>query len=171
MILFVGSPASGKSTFFHEYLAPMGYERINQDTLKTRDRCVMEATALLERNIPIAIGTLSQSPTHLLTSTLFSLSYPSDPRLLPVLWTNLPQTTQTPQNKPVKSGSIQQTNSPALFDAFISLPQHSQPDTITWSVLLAARQRRSGNCCLWRRYIVICRSFRNRVWKRALRRL
>src|SRR5579862_6005237 len=76
IVLFVGSPASGKSTFFREYLAPMGYERINQDTLKTRDRCVMEATALLEKNIPIAIGSPSWSPNtppHLLPYSLFVL--------------------------------------------------------------------------------------------------
>jgi bifunctional polynucleotide phosphatase/kinase len=63
VVLFVGSPASGKSTFFREHLAPIGYERINQDTLKTRDRCVMEATALLEKNIPIAIGNSLLIPT------------------------------------------------------------------------------------------------------------
>src|SRR5579859_4578246 len=62
IILFVGSPAAGKSTFFRENLAPLGYQRINQDTLKTRDRCVTEATALLEKNIPIVIGTPSPPP-------------------------------------------------------------------------------------------------------------
>jgi bifunctional polynucleotide phosphatase/kinase len=56
VILFVGSPASGKSTFFREHLLPMGYTRVNQDTLKTRDRCVAEATTLLTQNVPIAIG-------------------------------------------------------------------------------------------------------------------
>jgi bifunctional polynucleotide phosphatase/kinase len=57
IILFVGSPAAGKSTFFTEYLLPMGYTRINQDTLKTRDRCILEATTLLTNNTPIVIGT------------------------------------------------------------------------------------------------------------------
>lgn len=86
IVLFVGSPASGKSSFFREYLAPMGYERINQDTLKTRDRCVMEATALLEKNIPIAIGNFFlvpiHTPPHLLTFypySLLLLSLPSRP--------------------------------------------------------------------------------------------
>jgi bifunctional polynucleotide phosphatase/kinase len=35
IILFVGSPGSGKSTFYRQKLQPLGYERINQDTLKT----------------------------------------------------------------------------------------------------------------------------------------
>jgi len=34
IVLFVGSPGAGKSTFFRKYLEPLGYERINQDTLK-----------------------------------------------------------------------------------------------------------------------------------------
>jgi bifunctional polynucleotide phosphatase/kinase len=33
--LFVGSPGAGKSTFYKEHFKPLGYERINQDTLKT----------------------------------------------------------------------------------------------------------------------------------------
>ena len=56
VVLFVGSPASGKSTFYRDHLLPMGYTRINQDTLKTRDRCVAEASTLLAENIPIVIG-------------------------------------------------------------------------------------------------------------------
>jgi len=35
LVLLCGSPASGKSTFYWKYLAPLGYERVNQDTLKT----------------------------------------------------------------------------------------------------------------------------------------
>jgi hypothetical protein len=56
IILFVGSPAAGKSTFYRDHLLPMGYARINQDTLKTRDRCVAEASTLLSQNTPIVIG-------------------------------------------------------------------------------------------------------------------
>jgi bifunctional polynucleotide phosphatase/kinase len=56
VILFVGSPASGKSTFYRDHLHPMGYTRINQDTLKTRDRCVAEASTLLAESTPIVIG-------------------------------------------------------------------------------------------------------------------
>jgi bifunctional polynucleotide phosphatase/kinase len=56
VLLFVGSPASGKSTFYQEHLMPLGYARVNQDTLKTRERCVEEASALLENNLSIAIG-------------------------------------------------------------------------------------------------------------------
>ncbi len=37
-IVFVGIPASGKTTFFKEYLLPLGYEHINLDTLRTRHR-------------------------------------------------------------------------------------------------------------------------------------
>jgi len=34
MVLFVGPPGAGKSTFFWKHLNPLGYERVNQDKLK-----------------------------------------------------------------------------------------------------------------------------------------
>ena len=58
VVLFVGSPASGKSSFYQEHLMPLGYARINQDTLKTREKCVEEAAALLENGLSIVIGIL-----------------------------------------------------------------------------------------------------------------
>ena len=35
IVLFCGSPGAGKSTFYWTILEPLGYERVNQDTLKT----------------------------------------------------------------------------------------------------------------------------------------
>ena len=35
LVIFCGSPGAGKSTYFWEYLKPLGYERVNQDLLKT----------------------------------------------------------------------------------------------------------------------------------------
>lgn len=35
IVLFCGSPGAGKSTFFWTHLKPLGYERVNQDILKT----------------------------------------------------------------------------------------------------------------------------------------
>ena len=35
IILLCGSPAAGKSTFYWTHLQPLGYERVNQDLLKT----------------------------------------------------------------------------------------------------------------------------------------
>ena len=39
-IIFIGSPGSGKSNFCENNLTPKGYVRINQDTLKTRQKVV-----------------------------------------------------------------------------------------------------------------------------------
>ena len=50
-----GSPASGKSTFYWTKLKPLGYERVNQDTLKTRDKCVKVATSFLAEGTSVAI--------------------------------------------------------------------------------------------------------------------
>ncbi|KAI2293554.1 DNA kinase/phosphatase Pnk1, partial [Ophidiomyces ophidiicola] len=35
LVIFCGSPGAGKSTFYWKYLEPLGYERVNQDILKT----------------------------------------------------------------------------------------------------------------------------------------
>lgn len=48
LILFCGSPGAGKSTFFWRHLQPLGYERVNQDLLKTRDNCMKVVKQVLE---------------------------------------------------------------------------------------------------------------------------
>ena len=35
IVMFCGSPGSGKSTFYWKHVKPLGYERVNQDILKT----------------------------------------------------------------------------------------------------------------------------------------
>lgn len=35
LVIFCGSPGSGKSTYFWKHLEPLGYERVNQDILKS----------------------------------------------------------------------------------------------------------------------------------------
>ncbi|KAF7347445.1 Bifunctional polynucleotide phosphatase/kinase [Mycena venus] len=40
LVLFVGYPCLGKTTFYRQHFEPAGYLHINQDTLKTRDKCV-----------------------------------------------------------------------------------------------------------------------------------
>ncbi|KAL8978851.1 MAG: hypothetical protein Q9205_005670 [Flavoplaca limonia] len=55
IVLFCGSPASGKSTFYRKHLQPLGYQRVNQDTLKTRDKCVKVASDFLLEGTSVAI--------------------------------------------------------------------------------------------------------------------
>lgn len=40
IVLHCGSPGAGKSTFFWKKLEPLGYERVNQDILKTVSACL-----------------------------------------------------------------------------------------------------------------------------------
>ncbi|KAI8576798.1 hypothetical protein K450DRAFT_255004 [Umbelopsis ramanniana AG] len=55
VIVFVGYPASGKSTFAHKHLVPKGYAYINQDTLKTREKCIAACRAALAEGKSVVI--------------------------------------------------------------------------------------------------------------------
>ncbi|KAG5735527.1 Bifunctional polynucleotide phosphatase/kinase [Termitomyces sp. T112] len=48
LVLFVGYPCLGKSTFYRRHFEPTGYVHINQDIFKTRDRCVKETKKVLQ---------------------------------------------------------------------------------------------------------------------------
>lgn len=48
LVLFCGSPGAGKSTFYWQHMQPLGYERVNQDLLKTRDKCMKVAAQFVE---------------------------------------------------------------------------------------------------------------------------
>ncbi|KND89068.1 Bifunctional polynucleotide phosphatase/kinase, partial [Tolypocladium ophioglossoides CBS 100239] len=62
VVLFCGPPGAGKSTFYWKHLKPLGYERINQDTLKSRDKCVQTAKELLAEGDSIAIDNTNADP-------------------------------------------------------------------------------------------------------------
>ncbi|OMJ84442.1 hypothetical protein SteCoe_14455 [Stentor coeruleus] len=47
-IIFVGSPGSGKSTFWKNYLS--NYTRVNNDTLKSKEKCLKTMRASLQNN-------------------------------------------------------------------------------------------------------------------------
>lgn len=55
IVLLCGSPGSGKSTFYRKHLQPLGYERVNQDTLKTRDKCLKVASTCLTEGTPVVV--------------------------------------------------------------------------------------------------------------------
>jgi len=61
MILFVGYPGSGKSHFAKKYLLPEGYIHINQDTLKTADKCVKAAEFELRKKHSVVIDNTNPS--------------------------------------------------------------------------------------------------------------
>ncbi|KAK3074794.1 DNA kinase/phosphatase Pnk1 [Teratosphaeriaceae sp. CCFEE 6253] len=55
IVLFCGSPGGGKSTLYWRCMQPLGYERVNQDILKTRDRCMRSAAAHVEEGKPVVV--------------------------------------------------------------------------------------------------------------------
>lgn len=55
----MGSPGAGKSTFYRRNLEPLGFERVNQDALKTKDKCLKVAGSLLEDGKSVTVGQFS----------------------------------------------------------------------------------------------------------------
>ena len=51
LIVLMGLQASGKTTFFERYLKDRGYVHINLDTLKTRNREILEISRCLESGL------------------------------------------------------------------------------------------------------------------------
>lgn len=54
--MFVGYPALGKTSFFRAHFADAGYVHVNQDTLKTRDKCVKAAEQALADGQSVVVG-------------------------------------------------------------------------------------------------------------------
>jgi len=61
MLILVGPPAAGKSTFCNRYLVPNGYERINMDTLKTKAKCKAAAKKALDSGKSVVIDNTNPS--------------------------------------------------------------------------------------------------------------
>jgi len=56
VVLFVGYPCLGKSTFFRQHFQPEGYIHINQDTLKTREKCIRALEETLKAGKSCVVG-------------------------------------------------------------------------------------------------------------------
>ncbi|PFH59786.1 hypothetical protein XA68_11894 [Ophiocordyceps unilateralis] len=62
IILFCGPPGAGKSTFYWKHLEPLGYERVNQDTLKSREKCVRTARDLIAEGSSVVVDNTNADP-------------------------------------------------------------------------------------------------------------
>ena len=72
LVIFCGSPGAGKSSYYWNNLEPLGYERVNQDILKTvsptsstidqppdtsqRPKCLKVARELIEAKKSVVVG-------------------------------------------------------------------------------------------------------------------
>jgi bifunctional polynucleotide phosphatase/kinase len=63
LIILVGLPGSGKSTFAKNILKADGYEIVNQDTCKTKAKCKQLTENYLEKGSNIAIDSLNNTKT------------------------------------------------------------------------------------------------------------
>ena len=62
IIILMGIPAAGKSTFYAQTLAPLGIKHINLDTLHTRNREIEQIQEYLREGVSIAIDNTNTLP-------------------------------------------------------------------------------------------------------------
>ncbi|GFF35468.1 bifunctional polynucleotide phosphatase/kinase [Aspergillus udagawae] len=63
LVIFCGSPGAGKSTFYWNHLEPLGYDRVNQDTLKTRQKCIKVAKEFLAAGSSVVVDNTNADPS------------------------------------------------------------------------------------------------------------
>lgn len=56
LILFVGFPCLGKSSFYRRHFEPNGYLHINQDILKRREKCIQAVEDALKAGQSCVVG-------------------------------------------------------------------------------------------------------------------
>ncbi|CAG8490528.1 21222_t:CDS:10, partial [Racocetra persica] len=61
MVILVGYPASGKSTFAKRWLVNDGYVHVNQDALKTKQKCIKACETALKENKSVVIDNTNPS--------------------------------------------------------------------------------------------------------------
>ena len=54
--MFVGYPAMGKTGLYKQHFEPAGYEHVNQDTLKTKTKCLNAVEAALKAGRSVVVG-------------------------------------------------------------------------------------------------------------------
>ncbi|KEG10793.1 putative polynucleotide kinase 3-phosphatase [Trypanosoma grayi] len=62
LVVFVGCPGCGKTTFFNRFFKPAGYAHINRDTLKTKEKCLLEAERCWKAGKSLVID--NTNPSH-----------------------------------------------------------------------------------------------------------
>uniref|UniRef100_A0A674MQM3 Polynucleotide kinase 3'-phosphatase n=1 Tax=Takifugu rubripes TaxID=31033 RepID=A0A674MQM3_TAKRU len=62
VIVAVGFPASGKSTFFHTHIIPKGYVYVNRDTLGSWQSCVSACQRALKDGRSVAVDNTNPDP-------------------------------------------------------------------------------------------------------------
>ncbi|GAA5975452.1 hypothetical protein JCM10908_005167 [Rhodotorula pacifica] len=79
VVIFVGFPGSGKTSFFKTHFAPKGYVHINQDTLRSRPACLNLLQSCLSSTPPKSCVIDNTSPSRSVRSEYLSLIRSSFP--------------------------------------------------------------------------------------------
>lgn len=75
MILMVGPPGSGKSSYAKDYIVPQGYAYVNMDICKTKVKCLKLAEEALAENMSVVIDNTNPSVLSRMPYTTLAKEY------------------------------------------------------------------------------------------------
>lgn len=110
VVLFVGYPCLGKTSFFKRYFQSEDYLHINQDTLKSRDKCVRAVKNALESGHSCVIGLF-----HSILFFVFLTKVLQIIRTVMLLLANTTSTFATPTRFHLGMSYVHETLTPITF--------------------------------------------------------
>ncbi|KAJ1987522.1 hypothetical protein GGI25_005742 [Coemansia spiralis] len=78
LLILVGPPACGKSTFTQQHLVPLGFERINMDILKTRKKCEDAALKSFKSGSCVVVDNTNPDPSSRSTFVAMAKTHGAD---------------------------------------------------------------------------------------------
>ncbi|CBX91860.1 hypothetical protein LEMA_P045660.1 [Plenodomus lingam JN3] len=165
VVLFCGSPGAGKSSFYWKHLQPLNYGRVNQDILKTREKCVRAATTLLEQGTSVVVDNTNADPET--RAIWINLARKLKIPIRCVLFTAPVQVCQ--HNDAFRASNIGQETNPekrkmlpqAAFSGFASRYREPTRSEGFADIITTAFEARimqlwlATRCSLWSRFLVI----------------
>ena len=75
LIIIVGPPGSGKTEFVTKYILAHGYVHVNQDSCKTKTKCVAQTRAALAKGQNVVVDNTNPDVNSRMTYTLLAVGY------------------------------------------------------------------------------------------------
>ncbi|KAJ2916023.1 hypothetical protein MD484_g4408, partial [Candolleomyces efflorescens] len=134
LVLFVGSPCLGKTTFYTQNFKNAGYTHVNQDTLKTRPKCIAAVQEAVKNGHSCVIDNTNRNAAtrkfYIDVAKKHNLPIRYGPSVFPC------QTTDTPSRCFYFTGSTELAWHNNLYRAFIKPVEGTRRDLLPFTAFI-----------------------------------